>query len=172
MSAPEPGHHPVPADPSAVGDVGAPALHRLLLGLLRIPLDQVRIHHQPCLTLFPSTPHISFPPLQFCRFLFSLLVFLLCPHLSPLPSVTLRALLFWAGCHRDLHVSIMICAAVTTRCSAAHGDEREEERDNHASESNLAWHLSAPFSLHKHPHNVLCRRDVQGPNANQRLTEV
>lgn len=38
----------------------------------------------------------------------------------PLPSVTLRALLFWAGCHRDLHVSIMICAVVTTRCSAAH----------------------------------------------------
>lgn len=55
-------------------------------------------------------------------FLFSLLVFLLCPHLSLLPSVTLRALLFWAGCHRDLHVSIMICAVVTTRCSAAHGD--------------------------------------------------
>ena len=75
VSASEPSHYPVPADPSAVGDVGAPALHRLLLSLLRIPLDQVRISQQAGLThacLFPSTPHISFPPLQFFLCLISL----------------------------------------------------------------------------------------------------
>lgn len=38
---PEPSDHPVLPDPPAVGHVGAPALHRLLLGLLRVPLDQV-----------------------------------------------------------------------------------------------------------------------------------
>lgn len=38
---PEPSDHPVLPDPPAVGHVGAPALHCLLLGLLRVPLDQV-----------------------------------------------------------------------------------------------------------------------------------
>lgn len=33
-SNPEPSHYPVLPNPSAVGDVGAPALHRLLLSLL------------------------------------------------------------------------------------------------------------------------------------------
>lgn len=51
--------------------------------------------------------HLFFYPSQLCLFfLFSLLVFLLSPPLSLLPSVTLPAPLFWAGCHRDLHVRI------------------------------------------------------------------
>ena len=42
--------------------------------------------------------------------------------LSLLLAVTLPALLFWAGCHSDLHVRIMICTVVAVRRGAAHGD--------------------------------------------------
>lgn len=47
---PEPGDYPVLPNPSAVGHVSAPALHRLLLGLLRVPLDQVFTSHCPSLS--------------------------------------------------------------------------------------------------------------------------
>lgn len=41
VSAAEPGYHPVPPNPPALGVFSAPALHRLLLRLLWVPLDQV-----------------------------------------------------------------------------------------------------------------------------------
>lgn len=89
-----------------------------------------------------------------------LALFTLSPLSLPL-SAGLPALLFWAGCHRDLHVGIMICTVVTVRWGAEQLCIRIQP---HAAPMST-------LSLHNLPHKcagVMC----EGPNANQLFTGV
>lgn len=96
----EPCHYPVLPNPPAVGVFSAPALHRLLLSLLWVPLDQVLTSYQPQLSSLLSNWNACPLLLQtdlscaasFFISVFFLFIFLLF-WLSLLLSVTLPALI-------------------------------------------------------------------------------